>query len=119
MFGSATRGRMYPAARSSTTAHFPAPIEAARLAAAAFWIIVLGVLFAGWLTSGNSARMRAWKRDLASDCVSLGRGGARCPERAANDKAAGGQSSTADDCAALGKGGHVCFGRAVAEKGAD
>jgi hypothetical protein len=112
VFGSALRARTNHAARSPTTIVFPTPTEAARLVAAAFWIVVLCALFAAWLMSANSARMRAWTRDLGSDCVSFGRGGARCPERSANDKGAADQFGATGDCAALGKGGRVCFGRA-------
>jgi hypothetical protein len=116
VFGSANRARINPAAQSKTT-HFPAPVETARFAAAAFWIVVLGALFAGWLMTGNSAQMRAWKRDLASVCVSLGKGVSRCPEGDGNDKGTSDQFGAADDCAALGKAGRVCFGRAAGEKG--
>ncbi len=114
MFGSALRARTNHAAQSPTTIAFPTPIEAARLVAATFWIVVLSVLFAGWLVSANSAQMRAWKRDLA--CVSLGKGVARCLERSANDKQASDQFDAAGDCAALGKGARVCFGRAAVDK---
>jgi hypothetical protein len=117
VFGSAIRARVNLPASASTARLFPSPKETALLAAAAFWVVVLGVLFAGWLMTVNSAQMRAWKRDLASVCVSLGKGGALCAERPANDKGASDQFDPAGDCAALGKGGRVCFGRAVVEKG--
>ncbi len=114
MFGTALRARMTHAARSSKTTVFPAPTETAQFAAAAFWIIVLVALFAGWLMTANSGQMQAWKRDLA--CFSLGKGVARCLERPANDKEASDQFGAARDCAALGKGGRVCFGRAGVDK---
>jgi hypothetical protein len=117
VFGSAIRATMNPAASVSRARLFPSPKEAALLAAAGFWVVVLGVLFAGWLMTANSAQIRAWKRDLASVCVSLGKGGALCADRPANDKEASDQFDPAADCAALGKGGRVCFGRAAVEQG--
>ena len=114
MFGSALRARTNHAAQSPTTIAFPTPIEALRLVASTFWIVVLGVLFAGWLVSANSAQIRAWKRDLA--CFSLGKGVARCLERSASDKQASDQFDAAGNCAALGKGARVCFGRAAVDK---
>lgn len=118
MFGGALRARTNHASRSRTTIVFVNPVEPAQLAAAAaFWILVLGALFGAWLTSANPARMEALKREPASECVSFGRGGARCLERSANDNDASAQIGAAGDCAASGKGGRVCFGRAAVEKG--
>ena len=112
MFGDALRARTNHGTQSPTTMVFPNPAEAAQLAAAAaFWILVLGALFGAWLISANPARMEALKRELASECVSFGRGGARCPERPANDNGASNPVGAAGDCAALGKGGRVCFER--------
>jgi len=117
VFGGALRARTNHATQSPTTMVFPNPVEAAQLAAAAaFWILVLGALFGAWLISANPARMEALKRELASECVSFGRGGARCPERPANDNGASNQIGAAGDCAALGKGGRVCFGRAAMDR---
>jgi hypothetical protein len=97
----------------------PPPTGAMRLAAAMLWIVVLGALFAGWLMNANTGGMRAFKRDLSSLCLSLGRAGVRCPDHSATDDRASDRLGTTGDCPALGKGGRVCFGDVAAEKAAD
>ena len=66
---------------------------------------LLGVLFFAWLTSSATH----WRGDLATGCVSLGRGGNPClAHPAQNDRADRGAGAEAD-CASFGKGGRLCF----------
>jgi hypothetical protein len=65
---------------------------------------VTAALFFAWLTSANTGRRANGHLSADADCVSFGRGGARC----ATD---GGSNRIADargDCISAGRGGLIC-----------
>jgi hypothetical protein len=77
--------------------------------AEAAWAALVVALFLGWLMSGPASESVKGRR---TECVSFGRGGARC------DGTAQGPShpATASGCVSLGKGGLVCFDRPTSTK---
>jgi hypothetical protein len=116
MFGNAIDAAADPKARISQPIFPMTATGLAQLAAEVGWIVVLGLLVVGWLISAHSPQTQASKHDFASECVSFGRGGARCVDRPGHEKADD-QLGRANDCESLGKGGRVCFARAAVEKG--
>ncbi len=80
----------------------------ARLIAEAAWAAVVAALFFWWLMSGQTSGPLSGGRP---DCVSFGRGGARCSEAAHEAKEATSLSARNSDCVSLGRGGKVCSAR--------
>jgi hypothetical protein len=65
---------------------------------------VTAALFFAWLTSANTGGRASGRLSADADCVSFGRGGARC-------ETDGGSNRIADargDCISAGRGGLIC-----------
>jgi len=80
----------------------------ARLIAESAWAAVVAALFLWWLMSGQASGPLSGGRP---DCVSFGRGGARCSEAAHEVNEASSLSARNSDCVSLGRGGKVCSAR--------
>ena len=80
----------------------------ARLIAEAAWAAVVAALFFWWLMSSQASDPLSGGRP---DCVSFGRGGARCNEAAPEAKGAATLSARNSECVSLGRGGKVCSAR--------
>jgi hypothetical protein len=66
---------------------------------------VTAALFFAWLTSANTIG-RGSSPD--ADCVSFGRGGARCLGHSAGECGANGAFEARSDCISAGRGGLIC-----------
>ncbi len=82
------------------------PGSLASFAIEALWVVVVGALFFGWLMSRQGFDSNTGR---GPECVSFGRGGSSCAERASIQDQAVGGSPRVRDCVSLGKGGLVCF----------
>ena len=82
------------------------PSEIALIALRAVFVGLTVALFFAWLTSANMRGRAGPGLTADADCVSLGRGGARCASRSAGDGA--GAADLRSDCVSAGRGGLVC-----------
>ena len=68
---------------------------------------LIGVTFLTWLTSLDARRTAFWTLSPGSGCVSMGRGGAQCPENPSTISAE--RSAEHDvECPAYGRAGRLC-----------
>jgi hypothetical protein len=65
---------------------------------------VTAALFFAWLTSANTGGRANGQLSADADCVSLGRGGARCATGGASNRIADARG----DCMSAGRGGLIC-----------
>jgi hypothetical protein len=65
---------------------------------------VTAALFFAWLTSANTGRRANGNLSADADCVSFGRGGARCVGDGGSNRIADARA----DCISAGRGGLIC-----------
>jgi hypothetical protein len=82
--------------------------DVAHILLAIFALGATAVLFFGWLMVSSPPRPAMSSFGAASDCTSLGRGGAYCAKHPITDARSNVGSRPEDDCTSLGKGGRVC-----------